>query len=377
MNINYDKYFDELVALRRDLHKIPEIAYNEFKTSEYICQKLNEYGINYERCFNTGVVALIGSGECIAFRMDIDGLFVNEENDVSYKSIHNGLMHACGHDGHTAILLMTAKILKEYEKDLKVQVKLIFQPAEEGSGGALPMIQEGVLKNPDVNTVFSAHLWHTVPVGKVEYVPKIAFAGTSRYKIIVKGSGGHGAMPENVKNSIIPCAHLILGIEEIHKEEKDAVVSLCSVLADGMFNVFPSNTELKGTIRTISEQDLERILLKIKDLVKEIENKFNIEIVLAPEFEYPPCVNDDEALDELVAVSKRVLGEENVILGEKTFGAEDFAYFSINSKAAHIRIGIRNEKDQSTHYPLHNPKFNIDEKALLVGVKVFIGLALD
>jgi amidohydrolase len=377
MNINYNKYFSELVDLRRDLHKIPEIAYNEYKTAQYVCQKLDEYGVSYERCFNTGVVALIGKGECVAFRMDMDGLFVTEQNDVSYKSIHDGLMHACGHDGHTAILLMTAKILKEFEQDLKVQVKLIFQPAEEGSGGAMPMIEEGVLKNPDVTRVFSTHLWPSTPVGKVEYVPKVAFAGTSRYTITVKGSGGHGAMPENVKNSIIPAANIILGVDKIHKEEKDAVVSLCAVSADGMFNVFPSDTVLKGTIRTISEQDLERILTKIKDLTEEISLKFDIEIIFFPEFEYPPCANDDKALEELVLASKKALGEENVILGEKTFGAEDFAYFSMNSKAAHIRIGSRNETDEKTHYPLHNAKFEIDESALLVGVKVFIQLALE
>lgn len=375
MNINYNNYFDELVNLRRDLHKIPEIAYSEFKTADYICTKLNEYGVSFERCFKTGVVALIGSGECIAFRMDMDGLFVTEQNDVSYKSIHDGLMHACGHDGHTAILLMTAKILKEYEKDLKVQVKLIFQPAEEGSGGALPMIDEGVLTNPTVSKIFSAHLWPTTPVGKVEYVPGVAFAGSMRYEVIVKGYGGHGAMPHTVKNSIIPSAHIIMGIEKIHQEENDSIVSLCAVSADGMFNVFPSDTSLKGTIRTVSESDLERILEKIKALLYQTETKFDIETEFLPDFEYPPCSNDQKTLEELITASKNAIGQNNVILGKITYGAEDFAYFSMNTKAAHIRIGTRNEQDEKTHYPLHNAKFEIDENALLIGVKIFVEIA--
>ena len=374
MNINH--YFDELVALRRDLHKIPEIAYNECKTADYICSKLTEYGVSFERCFKTGVVALIGQGECIAFRMDLDGLFVTEQNNTAYKSVHEGLMHACGHDGHTAILLMTAKILKQYEQDLKMQVKLIFQPAEEGSGGALPMINEGVLQNPPVTKIFSAHLWPSVPAGKAEYVPGVAFAGSMRYEVIVKGYGGHGAMPQNVKNSIIPSAHIIMGIEKIHQEEQGSVVSLCAVKADGMFNVFPSDTSLKGTIRTTSDSDLERILDKIRALLKETESIFHIETEFIPDFEYPPCVNDPQTLEELVATAKKAIGEENVRLGEITYGAEDFAYFSMNTKAAHIRIGTRNEQDERTHYPLHNPKFEIDEAGLLVGVKIFIALCL-
>ena len=379
MDIKMKIYNDELIELRRELHKIPEIAYNEYKTCEFITKKLKEYNIDYEIVFKTGVVCIIGdvNKECIAFRMDMDGLFIKENNDVCYKSEIPGMMHACGHDGHVAILLMTAKILKQNEKELKKCVKLIFQPAEEGSGGAEHMIKEGVLSNPIVSAVYGCHLWPEVIVGKAEYVEKTAFAGSYRYLIRVIGKGGHGAMPEKVINSLLPASEIILELSKLHEREKESVVSACCVNTTGTFNTFTSDTEILGTIRTLSNEARDRILAGITKIIDSVKEKYNIEIEFIPTPEYPPCVNDDQTLENLVDKAKKAIGEENVTLGKVTYGAEDFAYYGLNCKTAHIRVGTKNPDDEATHYPLHNPNFNIDENSLAIAVKIFLELAFS
>ncbi len=380
-SISYEKYYDELVSLRREFHKIPEICYEEVKTADKIEEFLVNCGITtVKRVFRTGVVCLIGdeTKECIALRMDTDALPVSEETGVPYQSTHPGMMHACGHDAHIAILLMTAKILKEHESELPKCVKLIFQPGEEGDGGALPMIREGVLQNPKVSKIFGAHVWPDVRVGNIEYLPDTAFAGCDRYEMKIRGKGGHGAIPESANSPLPALADCILGIEKSGKEEPDAVISACACNADGYYNVFPDDALLKGTIRTLSPEDRVRILEKLKQLTEEISKTRNIQMEFLPVEEYPPCLQDEGALTEYLFAAMRVFGEdypEHISEGKRTFAAEDFSFFAKEIPAAHVRIGSQGGED--TSYPLHHAKFQIDEKCLLTGVKLFCEIAFQ
>lgn len=378
-DISYEKYFDELVSLRREFHKIPEICYEEVKTAEKIEDYLKSYGIpTVKRLFKTGVVCTIGdeTRECIALRMDTDGLPVCEETGAPYQSEHPGMMHACGHDAHIAILLVTAKILKEHENELNYCVKLIFQPGEEGDGGALPMIREGVLENPNVAKIFGAHVWPDTPVGTIEYLPDTAFAGCDRYEIRIHGKGGHGAIPESANSPLPALADCILGIEALGKEEPDAVISACACNADGYYNVFPDDAALKGTIRTLSPDDRTRILEKLKKLTEEISKTRDIVVEFLPVEEYPPCLQEEGALTEYLFAAMGVFGDdypEKINEGKRTFAAEDFSFFAKEIPAAHLRIGSRGGEDSA--YPLHHAKFQIDEECLLVGVKLFCEIA--
>ena len=380
-DISYEKYYDELVSLRRKFHKIPEICYEEHKTAQKIEDYLKSYGITtVRRVFNTGVVCTIGdtTKECIALRMDTDGLPVSEETGVSYQSEHTGMMHACGHDAHIAILLVTAKILKEHESELQKCVKLIFQPGEEGDGGAFPMIREGVLETPKVTKIFGAHVWPDTPVGHIEYLPDTAFAGCDRYEIKIHGKGGHGAMPDSCNSPLPALADCILGIEALGKEEPDAVISACACNADGYYNVFPDDALLKGTIRTLSSEQRSRILEKLNCLAKEVSKKRNIHVEFHPVEEYPPCLQDEGALTEYLFAAMRVFGEdypEHIDEGKRTFAAEDFSFFAKEIPAAHVRIGSKGGEDSS--YPLHHAKFQIDENCLMVGVKLFCETAFQ
>ncbi len=377
-NISYEQYTDELVSLRREFHKIPELCYNEEKTADKIEDFLVNCGITtVKRMFHTGVVCVIGDEqkECVALRMDTDALPVTEETGADYQSTHSGLMHACGHDAHIAILLMTAKILKEHENELKYCVKLIFQPGEEGDGGALPMIGEGVLQSPEVTKVFGAHVWPDTPVGMIEYLPETAFAGCDRYEISVKGKGGHGAMPKSANSPLPALADCILGIEALGKEEPDAVISPCACHTDGYYNVFPDDAKLLGTIRTLSTEQRTRIFEKLQKLTEDIAKKRGISVAFLPVEEYPPCLQNEMALSDYLVVAKKVVGEENVRMGEQTFAAEDFSFFAKEIPAAHLRIGSQSGAD--TAYPLHHAKFQIDEACLLIGVKLFCETVLS
>lgn len=374
---NLSEYENLVVNLRRELHKYPELSRKEYKTCEFIIENLKKFGImNIKKVFNTGVVAVIGDEEksCIAIRCDIDALPVKEETNLSFKSVNEGVMHACAHDGHTAVVLTLAKFLKDNEEKMEKCVKLIFQPGEETEGGAKPMIDEGVLLNPEVEAVFGFHFWDNIDCGKAVYTKGVSFASTSRFEIRIKGKGGHGAMPEKVINSLIPSAFIINSFKKINEKYNSAVVSLCSCNTDGTYNVFCENVLMKGTIRTVDKNDYDNIVSEILKLKDIIQTEYGCECVINIIYEYPALENDEETLCTLVDAAKNVLGDENVYETSYTYAAEDFSYFSAYSKAAHMKIGISDKNRPETFLPLHNPKFDIDEKALIYALKIFINL---
>lgn len=368
--------YEELaVSFRRELHQIPEIATKEYKTSEYIINKLENFGItDIKKFYKTGIAAVIGDFRkpCVAFRADIDALPVKEETGLPFSSKHDGMMHACGHDGHTAVLLSLAKYLKDNEKNLQKCVKLIFQPAEEGNGGAEPMIKEGVLKNPDVEKVFGFHLWPDIPVGKAEFSEGASFAEAQRYEIQIKGNGGHGAIPENVKKCLYAAAETIEKLKELNEKYEKALVSACAINSTGYYNVFADEVVIKGTMRTLIDGTLAKVEADIKAFCKG--SPYGCELKPIFVYEYPCAVNHENELLELVNSAKAVLGDKNVSEGKCTYAAEDFGYFTQATKGAHIKIGTANPTFPNTQNPLHNPKFDIDENALKYALKIFIGL---
>lgn len=368
--------YEELaVSFRRELHQIPEIAEKEYKTSKYIINKLESFGItDIKKFYKTGIAAVIGDykNPCIAFRADIDALPVKEETGLPFSSKHEGMMHACGHDGHTAVLLSLAKYLKDNEKNLQKCVKLIFQPAEEGNGGAEPMIKEGVLKNPDVEKVFGFHLWSDIPVGKAEFSEGASFAEAQRYEIQIKGNGGHGAIPENVKKCLYAAAETIEKLKELNEKYEKNLVSACAINSTGYYNVFADEVVIKGTMRTLIGGTLAKAEADIKAFCES--SPYGCELKPIFVYEYPCAVNHENELLELVNSAKAVLGNENVSEGKCTYAAEDFGYFTKSAKGAHIKIGTANPAFPNTQNPLHNPKFDIDENALKFALKIFIGL---
>ncbi len=374
---DYSEYEKLVVDLRRKLHENPELSYQEYETCEFIIENLKKFGVkNIKKMFNTGVVAVIGDEKnpCIAIRCDIDALPVKEETNLPFKSKNNGVMHACAHDGHTATVLALAKILSDNEKKLTKCVKLIFQPGEETEGGARQMIEEGVLKNPDVEKVFGFHLWDNIECGKATYQNGVSFAADSRFEIRVKGKGGHGAMPEKVIKTLLPVSYIINEFENINNSYKNAVVSLCACNTDGTYNVFCENAVLKGTIRTIDENDYDNIVSDILKLKNVIKNDYNCDCEIDIIFEYPALVNEKDALSELLTAARTVLGEENVCETKLTYAAEDFSFFTKSAKAAHIKIGVSDKNRPETYLPLHNPKFDIAEKSLCYAIRIFTEL---
>ncbi|MBO5409547.1 MAG: amidohydrolase [Clostridia bacterium] len=375
MKIHQEAYRDEVIRLRRAFHQIPEISQQETKTCQLILDTLKSYGItNATRLFHTGVTAVVGdpAKECVALRMDIDGLPVSEKTELPYASCHPERMHACGHDAHIAILLVTAKILKEHEDQLPCCVKLMFQPAEEGDGGALPMIKEGVLKNPEVSRVYGAHVWPEVPVGTLEWVEGASFAGCDRYEMKFRGTGGHGAMPQSVQSPLPALSEGIWKITSLGKKFPHAVVSVCACQSDGFHNVFAEEAKLLGTIRTLNKGDRSAILEQLSRIAEEITHEMGIATEFLPVQEYPPLTNHPDALDELKQAAMFTVGEASVRQGTATYAAEDFSFFCEEVPSAHIRIGCQREGEP--FYPLHNPRFSPDEDCLMIGVQLFCNL---
>ena len=371
---DFSEYINTVIYLRRVLHKFPELSGEEYKTCEFIIENLKKFGVkNIEKMYNTGVVALIGDEkkECIAIRCDIDALPIKEETNLPYKSQNDGVMHACAHDAHTAVVLTLAKILCDNENKLSKCIKLIFQPKEETDGGAKQMIDEGVLENPKVDKVFGFHFWSNIDCGKITYQNGVSFASCSRFEIRIKGKGGHGAMPEKVINSLIPVSYIIDEFQKINKKYEKAVVSLCTCNTDGSYNVFCENAVLKGTIRTIYKEDYEKIVEEILSMKDKVLKEYGCECEIDVIYEYPALVNDKDALRELLGAAKYVLGNENVYESPFTYAAEDFSFFTEAVKSAHIKIGSSNKERPETLLPLHNPSFDIDENALGYALEIF------
>ena len=366
----------DIIANRRHLHSNPELSFEEHNTSAFVFNKLKEYGLDPQKGIGgTGVVALIKGKnpdkKVIALRADMDALPIVEQNDIPYKSLNVGIMHACGHDVHTSSLLGAARILHEIKDSFEGTVKLIFQPGEEKiPGGASLMIKDGVLENPVPDCIFGQHVMSQLPVGKVGFKPGMYMASADEIYIKVIGKGGHGAMPDNNIDPVLITSHIIVALQQIvsrHANPKTpTVLSFGKVVANGATNIIPDEVYVEGTFRTLDENWRNDAHRKMKDIAESLARGMGAEIEFTVLNGYPFLKNNEKLTDHAKEYAIEYMGKENVVDLDIWMAAEDFAYFSQKVDSCFYRLGTRNEEKGITSN-VHTPTFNIDESALETG----------
>ncbi|MGE5424462.1 MAG: M20 metallopeptidase family protein [Syntrophothermus sp.] len=378
-------FLPEITAIRRHLHQHPELSKEEFKTAGFICSMLDEYGISYKRNIaGTGILAMItgaGTGRCIALRADMDALPVTEENDVPYKSSEPGKMHACGHDAHMACLLGAAKILNEIKQDFKGTIKLIFQPSEETyPGGAIGMIREGILHDPEVELVIAQHVINNLNAGTVGLKPGAYMASTDEIFLTVRGKGGHAATPEQVVDPILIASHIIVALQQI--VSRNAVPTMPTVLSFGKIegkgrtNIIPDVVTVEGTMRTYNEDWRKKIQETIAKMASSIAEGMGGSCETRIAHGYPYLHNNEILAGKLKVLAAEYLGQNNVLDLEARMTAEDFAYYCLEVPSCMYRLGIRNE-EKNISSNLHTATFDIDESSLGTGTGLMAFLAVS
>ncbi len=373
----------ELTQIRRQLHKIPELEFEEYETSKYIKSCLDKLGIEYETMLETGIVALIkgkkGTGKTILIRADIDGLPLEEKNNIDYRSIHYGKMHACGHDAHITCLLGLCMILKKMDYDFCGNIKAVFQPAEEGQGGALPMIENGVMKNPDVNAALALHVEPLCSVGTLQYKDGSIMASPDDFKIIIKGSGGHGACAKNCINPIYASSELILKIKNMVEynfdNESQCVVSVCTVNGGSFNNIIPDEVEITGTARSLDNEIRTKIESLLLQYTREICDKNNCRYEFKFNKSYPPVINDKNMNNIVIKAAKNIPGFDKITkLETASMTGDDFSYFAQIVPSSYFKLGVGNSE---INKPLHSSEFNIDENSLYLGAAILCETAIN
>ena len=369
------QYSGDLISIRHHLHAHPELSYQEYKTSAYVQQKLAETGIPHHVLAETGVVGMIEGknpgSRVIALRADMDALPIREENNISYKSTNEGVMHACGHDVHTTILLGASRILQETKDLWEGTVKLIFQPGEEKNpGGASLMIREGVLKDPQPEAIFGLHVHPGLEVGKLSFRGGMVMASADEIYITIKGKGGHAAAPHLTVDTILVASHLVVALQQIISRNRNplspSVLSITSVQGGFTTNVIPSEVKLMGTFRAMDEEWRFRAHELIRKQATELVHAMGAEIDLHIDVGYP-MVHNNEALDKVARAEARdFMGADNVLETEVRMGAEDFGYYTRQIPGCFYRLGVMNVEKGITS-GVHTPTFNIDESAIEIG----------
>ncbi len=371
-----EEIYPEMVELRRYLHQNPELSFEEVNTPITIAEYLEELGVEVKRSVGgRGVVGIIRGGKpgkTVAIRADFDALPIQEENDIPYKSNVPGVMHACGHDAHTATLLGIAKVFMENREELHGNVVLIHQFAEEISpGGAKPMIVDGCLDG--VDAIFGTHIWSTMPVGKVSYCSGPVMAAADAFDIEIIGKGGHGAVPHETIDSITVAATFVTSLQQIVSRNidplKSAVISIGSFHAGNAFNVIADKVKINGTVRTFDPEVQDQIIEKLERYLKGICDTAGATYKFDYRKGYPAVVNHEEETMHLAKVAKTIVGEANVKQMAPMMGGEDFAYYLQHVPGTFFFTGAGNE-EKGIVYPHHHPKFNLDEKSMLIAAKV-------
>jgi len=379
--INFNKSFSQwLIDVRRQFHQFPEIMFQEIETTRKIKKLLTELGIEHYGFEDmTGVVALIRGkkpGRTIALRADIDALPIEEKTGLPFKSQNPGMMHACGHDANITIMLGVAKYLIEsgMVTELKGNIKFIFQPAEEGDGAADLMIKRGVLEDPHVDQILACHLLPSLPVKTAGVHHSQSHASTDPFQLIIKGKGGHGGRPNEAIDPIVAGSYFVTMLQTIVARNVDpletAVVHVGKFTAGEAGNVIPGQAELTGGVRALNPYVRILLLERLQKIVKGLELTFGVTCELTFKKGYPPCINDPEVCKYMYEIGVQVLGSENVQYLKPSTGAEDFAFFAMARPSAMMMLGCRNEEKGIIH-PLHSACFDLDERVLDVGVKIF------
>lgn len=378
------RHSEWIVDIRRQLHRHPELMYQEVRTSRLVCETLTSLQIPFQHGIaETGVVATLGTGEspCIALRADMDALPIHEQADVPFRSEVDGRMHACGHDCHTAMLLGAARLLKEHEAQLRGTVRLVFQPAEEGGAGGKRMRDAGVLNTPPVQRIFGLHVWPPLPTGTIGSRPGTFLAAAGEVNVTVHGEGGHAAKPHLCVDPVVAAARVVTGLQTIISRELDplesGVISITSIHGGEAYNVVPPEVRLRGTIRALTMDRFRWLQQRVRDSVSHIAaaNGCRADVTF-PGIDYPPTVNSTDVWKSVQTLAGNLLGSESVHEIPPVMGGEDFAFYTEAIPGCFVALGIRNEELGCT-YGVHHPMFKVDEAALAVGSALHAAFAMQ
>ncbi len=374
---------DEFIAVRRHLHAHPELSYQEFQTSQFVQSQLASFGIPFDIRATTGVVGIIEGKDpgsrVIALRADMDALPIQEANETAYQSKNPGVMHACGHDVHTTILLGAAKILNELKQEWTGTVKLIFQPGEERNpGGASYLIKEGVLENPKPQGIFGLHVHPGLNLGKLSFRKGRVMASADEIYITIKSKGGHAAAPHLTADTVLIASHLVVALQQIISRNNNptspSVLSICSIQGGHTTNVIPSEVKMMGTFRAMDETWRYKAHELIRRVATGIVEGMGAELDLHIDVGYPTVDNDPVLTETAWQLANQYMGNENVQETEMRMGAEDFGYYTQVIPGCFYRLGVRNEAKGIIHN-VHTPQFDIDERAIEtgMGMMAFLG----
>tara|TARA_B100000530_G_scaffold327005_1_gene266311 strand:+ start:300 stop:1466 length:1167 start_codon:yes stop_codon:yes gene_type:complete len=372
------KISEHIYSYRRDFHQYPELSFQEYRTAETISKHLESFGIEHRKGVGkTGVVGEIvfGDGPTIALRADMDALPIQEVGDLKYKSKNEGVMHACGHDGHMAILLGAANALSKNKKLKKGKVRFIFQPAEEGAGGARYMIKDGCLDQ--VDEIYGLHLWNYQPVGEIGVKNGPIMAAADMFDIIIKGKGGHGATPQGTVDAIVVASNLITMLQTIVSRNTNpldnTVVTIGEINGGQNFNVIADEVRLTGTTRAYTENNRNMIKKRMQDIIDGVSKSFGAEIVLKYKEGYPPTVNHEDPTKLVLEASSMVVGK-GAGYPYLSMGGEDFSYYLQKVPGCFFFVGSAPDKNNILSTPHHCSHFDIDERSLLIGASVYVNL---
>jgi amidohydrolase len=377
------RLLDEVVATRRDLHAHPELGFEETRTAGIVAARLRRLGYEvHEGIAVTGVVGILRGGKpgkTIMLRADMDALPLPEENDVAYKSLNPGKMHACGHDGHVAILLGAAELLAARAAEIGGTLVLCFQPAEEGHGGALKMVEEGMLERFGVERAYGLHLFSLMPTGLLGFREGPFYASSDSIEITIEGFGGHGAAPHLSIDPVLVAAEFVASVQKVVSRQIDplepAVVTIGSIHAGTTHNVIPSTARLLGTVRAFSSEVRAKMAERIERVLRGICETAGASYTFDYLWRYPVTSNDVEQTIYARALAEAEIGADRVLTSDKHMGAEDFSFFAEKVPATYFVLGCRG--DGSTAFPHHHGRFDMDEAALETGVRIMTALGLD
>lgn len=371
----------EIVATRRDIHRHPELGFQEKRTSEIVAKRLHALGLEVQRVAGTGVVGLLRGGKpgkTLLVRADMDALPLQEVNKADYCSQVPVTMHACGHDGHIAAALAAARVLASERATLKGNVKFMFQPAEEGPGGAQPMIQAGLLRKPAVDAAIALHVWNDLPVGTIAVRSGPVMAAADEIKVQVIGKGGHGAAPHQAVDPIVIAAHVITALQSIASRQIDpvhsVVVTIASIHAGRAFNIIPPEVELLGTVRSFDAGVRAQLPQKIERILAGVTAAFGATYRLQYKLGYPPTVNDKKMASFVGECASTLPCVREVIEGDVSLGGEDMAYVLEKVPGCYFFLGSSNA-EKGLDSPHHSPTFDFDEACLPIGAEIFCEVA--
>lgn len=383
-----DEIMPGVIADRRHLHQHPELGFQEFETARLVAERLESMGVEDIRTgiAVTGVTGLIkgtkpgGPEKVVLVRADMDALPILEENEVDYRSKVDGKMHACGHDAHTSMLLGVGRLLLDRRNEFSGTVKLLFQPAEEGGGGARVMIEEGVLDDPPVDLVFGQHVISDLPLGMIDLRGGPCMAAADRFEILIKGRGGHGAQPHLTVDPIAIGAQIVTALQTIVAREvdptKQAVVTVGAFIAGDAANVIPDTAVMRGTLRSFDPEVRALIGRRVGEIATGIASAMRAEVEYTYNPGYPATINDPEQTEKVRAIARSVVGEDNVITGDLQMGAEDFSYFLERKPGCFFFTGVRDEEN-GISWGHHHPKFDIAEDGMAIGMEVMVRTVIN